>query len=88
MVNQTTTKPIGLIYNMKILVHELPYVMTFIVLHNNLVDANDMMLLSRPWLWDVKILHDWGNNLVTIQGDSIVITIDVTKHLGNDTKGP
>jgi hypothetical protein len=68
MVNQTTTKPIGLIHNMGILVHELPYVMTFTVLHNNVMtftilhnnvaDANYLMLLNRPWLWDVKILHD------------------------------
>jgi hypothetical protein len=81
---------------MRILVHELPYVMTFTILHNNVVtftilhnnvvDANYLMLLDRPWLRDVKISHDWGNNLVTIQGNHIVITIDVTKHLGNDTK--
>jgi hypothetical protein len=76
--------------------HELPYVMTFTILHknvvtftilhNNVVDANYLMLLSRPWLWDVKISHDWANDLVTIQGNGIIMTIDVTKHLGNDNK--
>jgi len=58
---------------------------TFTVLHNNVVDASYKML-GKPWLEDVKVSHDWGNNLVTIQGNGIVLMIIVTKHLGNDIK--
>jgi hypothetical protein len=36
--------------------------------HNNLVDSNYSMLLGRPWLRDVKMAHDWGNNIVTYKG--------------------
>jgi hypothetical protein len=43
-----------------------------LVLHNNLVDAIYSMLLGRLWLQDAKVSHDWGNNLVTIQGNGIV----------------
>jgi hypothetical protein len=43
-------------------------------------------MLGKPWLQDVKVSHDWGNNLVTIQGNGIVLMIIVTKHLGNDIK--
>jgi hypothetical protein len=43
-------------------------------------------LLGRPWLWDVRVAHDWGNNIVTIQGNGIVKTIVVTKHLGAKVK--
>jgi hypothetical protein len=46
------------------------------------------MLLGCPWLKDVKVSHDWGTNIVTIQGTSIVRTIHVTKKLGVQTKKP
>jgi hypothetical protein len=44
------------------------------------------MLLGRPWLKDVKVAHDQGNNMITIQGNGIVRTIVVTKHLGTNLK--
>jgi len=58
MVNQTTTKPVGLIRDMKIYVHGIPYITMFVVLHNNVVDSNYSMLLGRPWLKDAKVGHD------------------------------
>jgi hypothetical protein len=44
------------------------------------------MLLGRPWLRDVKMAHDWGNNIVTIQGNETIRTIIVTKHLGGEVR--
>jgi hypothetical protein len=58
MANQTTTKPVGLIKDMKIYVHGLPYITTFIILHNSVVDSSYSMLLGRPWLRDAKVAHD------------------------------
>ncbi len=46
------------------------------------------MLLGRPWLKDAKVAHDWGSNIVTIQGNGTVRTIIVTKHLGGEVKRP
>jgi hypothetical protein len=46
------------------------------------------MLLSRLWLRDVKVSHDWGNNIITIQGADAVRTILVIKKLGAPTKHP
>jgi hypothetical protein len=46
------------------------------------------MLLGRPWLRDVKVALDWGSNIVTIQGNGIVRTIIVTKHLGGEVRRP
>jgi len=66
MIDQTTTKPMGLIKNMKIYVHDILYITTFIVLQNNVVDSKYSMLLIRPWLRYVKVAHDWGSNIVTI----------------------
>jgi hypothetical protein len=44
------------------------------------------MLLGCPWLRDAKVSHDWGTNIVTIQGRRIVITIPITKKLGVQTR--
>ncbi len=58
MADQTTTKPVGLIRDMKIYVHGIPYITTFIILYNSVVDSSYSMLLGRPWLRDVKVAHD------------------------------
>ncbi len=53
-----------------------------------MVDSSYSMLLERPWLRDVKVTHDWGSNIVTIQGNETTKTIIVTKHLGGETRRP
>jgi hypothetical protein len=58
MTNQTTTKLMGLIRNMKIYVHGIPYIIMFTVLPNSVVDFSYSMLLGRPWLRDAKVAHD------------------------------
>jgi hypothetical protein len=82
------TRPLGIIINLKIHIHGIPYVATFIVLQNNVVDSSYFMLLGRPWLRDAKVTHDWGNNVIIVQGNGIVKTILVNKKLGAETKRP
>jgi len=86
MIDQTLTKPIGLIQDLKIHIRGIPYVVTFIVMKNNVLDANNSMLLGCPWLQDGKVTHDWGNNLISIKGNGTICTIMITKHLDSNTK--
>jgi len=72
MVDQTTTKLVGLIRDMKIYIHGIPYIITFTILQNSVVDFSYSMLLGRPWLMDAKVAHDWGSNTVTIQGNRTI----------------
>jgi hypothetical protein len=58
MIDQIITKPIGLIKELRMYVHGIPYIVTFIVLQNIVVDSNYSMLFGRPWFIDVKIAHD------------------------------
>jgi hypothetical protein len=44
MVDQTTTKPMGLIEDLNIYVHGIPYIATFTVLHNIVVDSSWSMI--------------------------------------------
>jgi hypothetical protein len=85
---ETTTKLVGWVKDMKIYVHGIPYIIMFIVLQNSVVNSSYSMLLGRPWLKDAKMTHDWGCNIVTLQGDGIVKTITFTKHLGGEVRRP
>jgi hypothetical protein len=69
MANQTITKLIGLIKDLKINIHGIPYIATFIVMKNIILDSNYSMLLSQPWLGNARVTHDSGNNLITIEGN-------------------
>jgi hypothetical protein len=82
MANRTTTKLVGLIKDLKIYVHGIPYITTFTILQNSVVDTSYSMLLGRPWLRDAKVAHDWGRNIVTIQGNGTIQTIMVNKTFG------
>jgi hypothetical protein len=83
------TKPLGIIKNLNIHIHGIPYVATFIIWQNNVVDSSYSMLLGRPWFKNTKVTHDWGNNIVIIvQGNGIVKTISINKKLGAKTKRP
>jgi len=88
MANQTTTKPVGLIKDLKIYVHGIPYITMFTILENSVIDSSYFMLLKRPWLKDAKVAHDWGSNIVTIQGNGTVRTIIITKHLRGEVRIP
>lgn len=88
MVDQTMAKPMGLIRSLKIYTHGIPYVVTFIIIKNIVLDACYSMLLYRSWLRDAKVSHDWETNLIIIQGNCIFITIVVTKRLYGTTKSP
>jgi hypothetical protein len=86
IVDQTITKMVGLIKDLKIQIHGIPYIAMFSIMNNNTLDSNYSMLLGQPWLCNACVTHDWGNNLITIEGNGIVQTIVVTKHLDSNTK--
>ncbi len=58
MVDQNMTTPLGIIRNSKIHIYGIPYIATFIVLKNNVVDSSYSMLLGKHWLNDAKVTHD------------------------------
>jgi hypothetical protein len=40
MANQTTIKPVGLIKDLKMYVHNIPYITMFTIFHNSVVDSS------------------------------------------------
>jgi hypothetical protein len=88
MANQSMTRPSGIVRNLKIHIHGIPYITTFIVLKNNVVDSSYYVLLGRPWLIDAKVTHDWGNNVIIVQGDGTIKIISNNRKLGAETRKP
>jgi len=88
MANQTIAKPFGIIKDLKIFVHGIPYIITFTIINKNVLDYSCSMLLGHPWLRNAKVSHYCGINIVTIQGTNIIRTILVTNKLVVQTKRP
>ncbi len=88
MAYQTITKPTRFIKNIKIQIHGIPCIVMFMIMKNIFLDFGYLMLLSRPWLRIACVAYDWGNNLITIEGNGMVRTIIMTKHLDSNTKHP
>jgi hypothetical protein len=54
MADQTIAKPLGLIRNLKIFIHGIAYIITFIVINSNVLDSSYSMLSRCLWLRDAK----------------------------------
>jgi hypothetical protein len=58
-------------------------------MNNKVVDPTYSMLFGHPWLWKAKVIHhDWGINIVTIEGNGIVKIVYVSKYLNGNIKWP
>jgi len=64
MAYWTTTKPVGLIKNLKIYVHGIPYIVMFTVLQNSVVDCSYSIQPHQYWCFlpplNLPLVH---NNL-------------------------
>jgi hypothetical protein len=52
------------------------------------LDSSYSRLLDHPWLKDVKIFHNWGNNIIMIKGIATIKTILVIKKFKTPIKQP
>ena len=56
MANGTIAKPTGLLRDVKIHIHGIPYIVTLTVIDFQTIKSNYSMLLGRPWLRDAKVI--------------------------------
>ena len=88
MADGSVSRPKGLIRDVRIHIHTIPYLITLIVIDCSTVKSDYTMLLGRPWLRHAKVIHDWGNNEVTIKGNGTIKTVRINRQLGPDTVTP
>jgi hypothetical protein len=88
LADQSLTKLIGLIKDVKFQVQRNPYITTFMIMQQSDGDGSYCMMLRKPWLKNAKVLNDWGNNQITIEGNGTSRIIQITKQLNHNTKCP
>ncbi len=86
MVEISFNKPLEIVPNIRIRIHGIPYIITFMVMNNKAIDPMYSILLGCPWLQNANVIHDWGTNMVTIKGNGTMKTIYVSKYLSGNIK--
>ena len=79
MANRTIAKPTGLLRDVKIHIHGIPYIVTLTVIDCETIKSDYSMLLGRPWLRNAKVIHDWANDQVQIMGNGTVKTVKINR---------
>jgi hypothetical protein len=58
MVDKNLTMLIEIIRDLKIHIHGIPYIATFIIMRNNVLDGSYSILLAQPWFRNARVIHD------------------------------
>ena len=82
MANGTIAKPTGLLRDVMIHIHGIPFIVTLTVIDCQTIKSDYSMLLGRPWLRNAKVIHDWANDQVQIMGNGIVKRVKINRQLG------
>jgi len=61
MADFSFNKPLEIVPNIRIRIHSIPYIITFTMMNNKVMDLMYSMLLGCPWVHDVKVIHDSKN---------------------------
>ena len=88
MANGSIAKPTGLLRDVKIHIHGIPYIVTLTVIDCQTIKSDYNMLLDRPWLRNAKVIHDWANDQVQIMGNGTVKTVKINCQLGYEAVTP
>ena len=88
MANGTIAKPTGLLRDVKIHIHGIPYIVILTVINCQTIKSDYSMLLGRPWFRNAKVIHDWANDQVQIMGNETVKTVKIKRQLGYEAVTP
>ena len=88
MANGTIAKPTGLLRDVKIHIHGIPYIVTLTVIDCQTIKSDYSMLLGRLWLRNAKVIHDWANDEIQIMGNGTVKTMKINRQLGYEAVTP
>ena len=88
MANETIAKPTGLLRDVKIHIHGIPYILIFTVIDCQTIKSDYSMLFGRLWLRNAKVIHDLANDQVQIMGNGTVKTVKINRQLGYEAVTP
>ena len=65
LADGTTTRPVGVVKDLKVKIFGITYHVWFVVMDfKNLIDSYDI-ILGRPFLRTVGVVHDWSSNTIS-----------------------
>ena len=90
MANGTIPKPTGLLRDVKIHIHGIPYIVTLTIIDCQTIKSDYSMLFGRPWLFgrNAKVIHDWANDQVQIMENGTIKTVKINRQLGYEAMTP
>ena len=78
MADGTTTRPVRVVKDLKVKTLGLTYHVWFMVMDfKNPIDSYDI-ILGRPFLRAVGVVHDWSSNTLYLKKDASVTKVDLT----------
>ena len=78
LVNGTTTRPVGVLKDLKIKTFGITYHVWFVVVDfKSPIDSYDI-ILGRPFLRAAGVVHDWSSNTPYLKKDTSVMKVDLT----------
>ena len=77
LVDGTTTRPVGVVKYLKVKAFGITYHVWFVVMDfKNPIDSYDI-ILRRPFLRTVGVVHDWSSNTFYLRKDTSVTKVDL-----------
>ena len=77
LVDQRRATPLGLVKNVPMRVARIRFLIAFVVMDLPLHNSSFSILLGRPWLKVVAIMHDWKNNTLILQSRDGVVKVNL-----------
>ena len=78
VVDGTTTRPVGVVKDLKVKTFGITYHVWFVVLDfKNPIDSYDI-ILGRPFLRSIGTGHDWSSNTLYLRKDTSVTKVNLT----------
>ena len=66
LADQRRVTPLGLVKNVPVKVAGIRFLIAFVVMDLPLHSSSFSVLLGRPWLKAVAVMHDWKNNTLLL----------------------
>ena len=88
MADSSLVQPLGLLRDITIFIHGIPYIIILTVISCKDVNSAYTLLLGRPWLRDARVIHDWANDNIQIMGNGTTRTVRINRALGFETITP
>eukprot|EP01018_Ginkgo_biloba_P037136 Gb_07366 [translate_table: standard] len=67
LANQSKIRPIGVLQNVPVMVEGITVSQEFAVVEMT-TNTTYATLIGRPWLYDTRAIHDWGDRTFTLRG--------------------